>query len=219
MEIEGIIDNLYRITVTALKPVSAMLESGAISNILRDEEDNDVSRAFGAYVLELLSHRYSRSSDETKQRLANSIIRRRRILLYRQEYHDKMRPVISLGSPHIDEHETQASTTFSVQHSDKATNDSQDSQDEDDLLGIDQMGLKEDGPSGQGTGIIPPYPDDQFDSALDAASVTTTATTASGYHERVKEIPPPPSMHGREVECPYCFGIILWKDTTGNRWK
>jgi hypothetical protein len=216
-EIEGIIDNLYRITVKALKPVTALLEDHATTHAIRDEEGNDVSYAFGSYALEVLSHRYAQISYKIGQRLADSITRRRRILLYRQGYWHRMRPVISLDSSHVDEHMTQDSPLVQVQHSDQVTDDSEGDQYEKEFLGIDRTGLWVDGPSG--TTIIPPYLEENVDSALDAASVTTTATAASGYHEKVDEIPPPPSMAGREVECPYCFCILLRKDTSGNRWR
>ncbi|KAF2004095.1 hypothetical protein P154DRAFT_617341 [Amniculicola lignicola CBS 123094] len=60
-----------------------------------------------------------------------------------------------------------------------------------------------------------------FETFYDAVSVTTTKTTASGFSERVTDIPPPPNIPrgSKEVECPYCFTMLLTKDLSGSRWK
>jgi len=59
----------------------------------------------------------------------------------------------------------------------------------------------------------------QFDTILDITFVSSiSATSSSGYDEQVAEIPPPPNFPSgaKEVACPYCFEMLLFKDVHGS---
>lgn len=91
LDMEKVIDTLYRILTIIRRPMHGAVDSRAAQYVIMDEVGNDVNKMFASYAFQVVIHRYSKAPEILQRRLTDAIVQRKRILLYRHAHQKRLR--------------------------------------------------------------------------------------------------------------------------------
>ena len=210
------IDRLYKQSIAIRSPALRNKTSKAASFIERDEDGEDASARFEAYVIERIKKTYPEAASFLAARLGRAVSQRRRQFMY--EKSRRKRQSISLIPPEI------AALPSPPQEESAVNSKSSDSRLTSTTSSYEGV-MHLPAPSTVITGRASDYtattfeaPDDDSDHGR---SFVSTSTSSTEVNEIDIEIPPPPEgrVAGKDFECPYCCTIIPAKYGNSRTWK
>lgn len=214
-ELEEYMDSLYRLSTPVQKPRRQPLPQTS-EYVIRDENGNDVGAEFSNFANQFVKFRFPEAIEALQQRVSDFIVYKKKLFQHRLDAKAMFDPSMLLGKQVKENSHTEQTATTSIN-----AGPTQSRQLEVSMVRVKDQRAPSTPPKIAENESIGGLDHHKFETFLDAVSVTTTKTTASGFSERVAEIPPPPNvpLGSKEVECPYCFSMLLTKDLSGSRWK
>lgn len=192
--VAGVITQLQRLSCAIRESSIHSRHSKASVYIIKDEDGNDVTPYFKQLFLSIVKSRFSRVSHILCERLADSMLLRRRRFLYLAKHQDKLSGT-------------------------KETRPSEDGPDK----GSDHTRLKYAVSLQQSQTTASVFDPQKFELRMDTLkSERSVSSSKSAYGYNQSEYPGPPALKFDESECtcPYCYNTLSkWTVLDEKRWR